>query len=142
MLFYMVGDMFQKKAVNRSRRSIENLMDIRPDCANLKRGDKTQKVEPKDVQISIIIIIKPGEKVPLYGEVLKGSFVVDTSALTGESVSRKVDSGDEIISGKINTVSLLTVKVTKEYNQFTVFRILCLVENASAKKSTYRKVYY
>ncbi|MFW6270188.1 MAG: heavy metal translocating P-type ATPase [Bacillota bacterium] len=139
MLFYMVGEMFQEKAVDRSRRSIKNLMDIRPDFANLKQGDETKKVEPDEVDIGDIIIIKPGEKVPLDGEVLEGSSMLDTSALTGESVPRKVGPGEEILSGMINKNGLLTVKVTKEYGQSTVSRILELVENASAKKAPTEK---
>lgn len=139
MLFYMVGEMFQDKAVDRSRRSIKNLMDIRPDFANIKQGFETQKVDPEAVQIGDIIIIKPGEKVPLDGEVLEGSSMVDTSALTGESVPRKVEPGKEILSGMINKDGLLTVKVSKEYGQSTVAKILDLVENASDKKAPTEK---
>lgn len=135
MLFYMIGEMFQDKVVDHSRRSIKNLMDIRPDYANLKQDAEIQKVNPKVVQIGDIIIIKPGEKVPLDGEVLEGCSMVDTSALTGESVPRKVESGEEILSGMINKDGLLTVKVTKEYGQSTVSRILELVENATGKKA-------
>ncbi|SIQ69533.1 heavy metal translocating P-type ATPase [Halanaerobium kushneri] len=139
MLFYMVGEIFQERAVDRSRRSIKKLMDIRPDYANLKLEDTTKEVDPEDVQIGDIIIIKPGEKVPLDGEVLEGSSMVDTSALTGESVPRKVETGDEILSGTINKDGLLTVEVTKEYGQSTVSKILELVENASAKKAPTEK---
>ncbi|AZO96061.1 cadmium-translocating P-type ATPase [Halocella sp. SP3-1] len=139
MLFYMVGEMFQEKAVDHSRRSIKDLMDIRPDYANLKQGEKTIKIAPEDVQVGDIIVIKPGERVPLDGEVLKGSSLVDTSALTGESVPRRVKSGEEILSGMINKTGLLTVKVNKEYNQSTVAQILDLVENASAKKAAIEK---
>jgi len=114
-------------------------MDIRPDYANLKQDDQIQEVDPESVQIDDIIIIKPGEKVPLDGEVLEGSSMVDTSALTGESVPRKIETGDEILSGTINKDGLLTVKVTKEYGQSTVSRILELVENASAKKAPTEK---
>ncbi len=135
MLFYMIGEMFQDKAVDHSRRSIKNLMDIRPDYAYLKQNVEIQKVDPKAVQIGDIIIIKPGEKVPLDGEVLEGCSMVDTSALTGESVPRKVESGEEILSGMINKDGLLTVIVTKEYGQSTVSRILELVENATGKKA-------
>jgi len=135
MLFYMIGEIFQERAVDHSRRSIKNLMDIRPDYANLKQGEKTQKVDPMDVQIGDIIIIKPGEKVPLDGDLIEGSSMVDTSALTGESVPRKVKTGDEILSGTVNKDGLLTVKVTKEYGQSTVSKILELVENASGKKA-------
>lgn len=139
MLFYMVGEMFQEKAVDRSRRSIKNLMDIRPDYANLVNGDEIQRVDPEDVQIGDVIVIRPGEKVPLDGEVLEGSSMLDTSALTGESVPRKVKPGEDILSGMINKDGLLTVKVNKEYGQSTVAKILDLVENASGKKAPTEK---
>lgn len=139
MLFYMVGEIFQNKAVDRSRRSIKKLMDIRPDFANLKQENKIIKVNPESVKTGDIIIIKPGEKVPVDGQVLKGSSMVDTSALTGESVPNKVESGDEILSGMVNQDGLLTVKVKREYAQSTVSRILDLVENASAKKAPTEK---
>jgi len=135
MLFYMVGEMFQEKAVDRSRRSIKSLMDIRPDYANLKTDDGIQKVDPEGVQIGDVILIKPGEKVPLDGEVLDGSSMLDTSALTGESVPRKVEPGEDVLGGMINKNGLLTVKVNKEYGQSTVAKILDLVENASGKKA-------
>ncbi len=135
MLFYMVGEMFQERAVDRSRRSIKSLMDIRPDYANLKQGEEISKVDPEQVKTGDIIIIKPGEKVPLDGGVLEGSSMLDTSALTGESVPRKTEPGEEILSGMINKNGLLTVRVTKEYGQSTVARILELVENASGKKA-------
>ncbi|TDP20665.1 heavy metal translocating P-type ATPase [Halanaerobium congolense] len=135
MLFYMVGEMFQEKAVDRSRRSIKSLMDIRPDYANLKTDDGIQKVDPEGVQIGDVILIKPGEKVPLDGEVLDGSSMLDTSALTGESVPRKVEPGEDVLGGMINKDGLLTVKVNKEYGQSTVAKILDLVENASGKKA-------
>ncbi len=139
MLFYMVGEMFQEKAVDRSRRSIKSLMDIRPDYANLKTDDGTQRVDPEDVQISDVILIKPGEKIPLDGEVLEGSSMLDTSALTGESVPRKVEPGEDVLGGMINKNGLLTVKVNKEYGQSTVAKILELVENASGKKAPTEK---
>ncbi|MFW6306623.1 MAG: heavy metal translocating P-type ATPase [Bacillota bacterium] len=139
MLFYMVGEMFQEKAVDRSRRSIKSLMDIRPDYANLKNGDNTEKVDPEDVHIGDIILIKPGEKIPLDGEVVEGSSMVDTSALTGESVPRKVEQGEDVLSGMINKDGLITVKVSKEYGQSTVSKILDLVENATAKKAPTEK---
>jgi Cd2+/Zn2+-exporting ATPase len=135
MLFYMVGEMFQEKAVDRSRRSIKSLMDIRPDYANLKTDDGTQRVDPESVQIGDVILIKPGEKVLLDGEVLEGSSMLDTSALTGESVPRKVEPGEDVLGGLINKNGLLTVKVNKEYGQSTVAKILDLVENASGKKA-------
>ncbi|MFP4016751.1 MAG: heavy metal translocating P-type ATPase [Halanaerobiales bacterium] len=139
MLFYMVGEMFQEKAVDRSRRSIKSLMDIRPDYANLKKGNDTQRVDPEDVQIGDIVLIRPGEKIPLDGEVVEGSSMVDTSALTGESIPRKAEPGEDVLSGMINKDGLLTVKVSKEYGQSTVARILDLVENATTKKAPTEK---
>lgn len=139
MFFYMVGEMFQEKAVERSRRSIKSLMDIRPEFANLKKGKTTIRVNPEQVRVGDVIIIKPGERVPLDGEVLEGSSRVDTSALTGESVPRKLESGDAILSGMINKEGLLTVRVKKEYNQSTVAKILDLVQNASSKKAPTEK---
>ncbi|MFP4662491.1 MAG: heavy metal translocating P-type ATPase [Halanaerobiales bacterium] len=139
MLFYMVGDMFQSRAVDRSRRSIKSLMDIRPDYATLKKGDDTHRVDPEDVQIGDFIIVRPGEKIPLDGEVIEGSSMLDTSALTGESVPRKVEAGEEVLSGMINKDGLLIVKVSKEYGQSTVAKILDLVENATAKKAPTEK---
>ena len=139
MLFYMIGEMFQDRAVNKSRKSIKQLMDIRPDFANLKRDGKIEQVDPEAVDIGDIILVKPGEKVPLDGEVIEGSSRLDTSALTGESVPRKVETGDEILSGMINQDGLLTIKVTKLYRESTVSRILDLVENASAKKAPTEK---
>lgn len=135
MLFYMVGEMFQQKAVGHSRRSIAELMDIRPDYANLKEGDKITQVDPNQVQIGDLIMIKPGEKVPLDGQVIEGSSMLDTSALTGESVPRKIEKGEEVLGGMINKDGLLTVEVSKEYGQSTVSKILELVENASSKKA-------
>lgn len=139
MIFYMVGEMFQEKAVDRSRRSIKDLMDIRPDFANLKRGDEITPVSPDDVDRGDIIVIKPGEKIPLDGQVIDGSSMVDTSALTGESVPRKVEKGDQVLSGTINKNGLLMVEVTKEYGESTVSKILDLVENASGKKAPTEK---
>lgn len=135
MMFYQIGEFFQERAVNSSRRSISALMDIRPDYANLKEGDKDRKVSPEEIQAGQIIIIKPGEKVPLDGIVLEGRSVLDTSALTGEFVPREVEVGSTILAGFINRSGLLTVKVTKGYGQSTVARILDLVENASSKKA-------
>lgn len=136
MLFYQLGEMFQDMAVNRSRKSIAALMDIRPDFANLKIGDDVQKVAPEEVDIGDIIIVKPGEKVPLDGKVIEGRSMVDTSALTGESVPREVGSGDSILGGVINKNGLLTIEVEKEFGDSTVAKILDLVQNASSKKST------
>ncbi|HHZ01507.1 MAG TPA: cadmium-translocating P-type ATPase [Tissierellia bacterium] len=135
MLFYQVGEIFQDYAVGQSRRSIASLMDIRPDYANVKEGDKLIKKDPEDVKIGDIIVIKAGERVPLDGIITEGSSMVDTSALTGESVPRDVGEGSEILSGCININGVITVKVTKEYKESTVSKILDLVENASSKKS-------
>lgn len=135
MLFYQVGELFQSYAVRKSRKSIANLMDIRPDYANVKRNDEILQVDPQEVQIGEVIIIKPGEKVPLDGVVIEGSTMLDTSALTGESVPREVFCKDEILSGCINLNKLILVKVTKEYGESTVSKILDLVENATSKKS-------
>ena len=135
MLFYHAGELFQKVAVNRSRRSITALMDIRPDFANLKIGDDIRKVSPEDVKIGDIIIVKPGERVPLDGKVIEGKSMVDTSALTGESVPREVDAGNDVLSGFINKNGLLTIEVAKEFGESTVAKILDLVQNASSKKA-------
>ena len=135
MLFYQVGELFQSYAVDKSRRSIADAMDIRPDYANVKRGDEVIKIDPDEVQIGDIIVIKPGERVPLDGKVIEGNSMVDTSALTGESVPREVEVGHEIISGCININGVITAEVTKEYGESTVSKILDLVENASSKKS-------
>lgn len=135
MLFYQVGELFQSFAVDKSRKSISNLMDIRPDYANKLSGEKEEKVDPDDIKIGDIILIKPGEKVPLDGIIIEGNSMLDTKALTGESVPRNVDIGNEILSGCINQNGLLKVKVTKEFDDSTVNKILELVENASNKKS-------
>ncbi|MCG8512558.1 MAG: cadmium-translocating P-type ATPase [Halanaerobiales bacterium] len=135
MLFYMIGEMFQNKAVDRSRRSIKELMNIRPDYANMKKGDLIEIVDPTIVKKGDLIVVKPGEKIPLDGEVVEGKAMLDTSALTGESVPRQVEPGDAVLSGVINQDGLLTIKVVKEYNQSTVARILELVENAAAHKA-------
>ena len=135
MLFYQVGELFQSYAVDKSRKSIASLMDIRPDYANIEKDGKVLKVDPDDVKIGDIIIIKPGEKVPLDGIVIEGNTSIDTKALTGESLPREVTPGDEILSGSINISGLVKVKVSKEYGESTVSKILDLVENASSKKS-------
>ena len=139
MLFYQVGELLQDIAVSRSRNSIAQLMDIRPDYANLVLGNTTNKVSPKKVKRGDIILIKPGEKVPLDGEVVEGKSAVDTTALTGESVPRAVEKGDEILSGFINKNGVLKVKVTKEFEESTVSKILNLVENAASKKASAEK---
>lgn len=135
MLFYQVGEFFQDIAVNRSRKSITALMDIRPDFTNLKVGNEEKKVSPDEVSVGDIIIVKPGEKVPLDGRIIEGKSMLDTSALTGESVPREVEEGNEVLSGSINKNGLLTVEVTKEFGESTVSKILDLVQNASSKKA-------
>lgn len=135
MLFYQVGELFQSYAVDKSRKSIASLMDIRPDYANVKRGEEIVKVDPDEVQIGDIIVIKAGEKVPLDAKVIEGSSMLDTSSLTGESAPRHVEVGNEILSGCININGLITAEVTKEYDESTVSKILELVESASDKKS-------
>ncbi|MCD6188910.1 MAG: cadmium-translocating P-type ATPase, partial [Thermococcus sp.] len=139
MLFYIVGEFFQDIAVNRSRRSIRALLSLKAEYANLKVGDKIVKVKPEELKAGDVIVIKPGERVPVDGIVLEGSSNVDTSALTGESVPRTVKEGDEILSGMVNLSGLLTVKVTKELRESTISRILELVENASARKAKTEK---
>lgn len=135
MLFYQVGELFQTYAVDKSRKSIASLMDIRPDYANVVRDGQTQKVDPDEVQIGETIIIRAGEKIPLDAVVIEGNSMVDTKALTGESVPREVTVDGELLSGCININGLLTARVTKEFGESTVSKILDLVENASSKKS-------
>ena len=135
MLFYKVGEYLQEIAVGKSRKSISDLMQIRPDVANLKIGDTIKTVNPEEVKIGDYIVVKPGEKVPLDGIVVDGNSMVDTSALTGESVLRSVNKGDSLLSGFINKNALLTIEVTKDFSESTVSKILDLVENASSKKS-------
>ena len=135
MLFYQVGELFQSYAVGKSRKSIASLMEIRPDYANVKKGDEIIKVDPDEVQIGDIIVITAGEKIPLDGKVIDGSSMLDTSALTGESVPREVEVGSDILSGSININGVITAEVTKEFEESTVSKILDLVENASSKKS-------
>ena len=135
MLFYQVGELFQDYAVDKSRKSIASLMDIRPDVAYVKRDGKIEKVSPEEVKIGENIVIKPGEKVPLDGKVIEGTSMLDTSALTGESIPRDVNVGDEVLSGCINKNGALTVEVEKEFGESTVSKILDLVENASSRKA-------
>ena len=135
MLFYQVGELFQSYAVDKSRKSISSLMDIRPDFANVERNGKLEKVEPDDVKIGEIIVIKPGEKIPLDGYVIEGKSSLDTKALTGESLPREATEGEEVLSGCINLNGVIKVEVTKEYGESTVSKILDLVENTSSKKS-------
>lgn len=135
MLFYQVGEYVQGIAVNRSRKSITELMDIRPDYANLKAGNDSRKVSPEEINVGDLILVKPGEKVPLDGKVVEGRSMVDTSALTGESVPRDVEQGNEVLSGFINKNGVLTVEVTKVFGESTVTKILDLVQNASSRKA-------
>jgi len=135
MLFYQVGELFQNFAVNRSRKSIAELMDIRPDYANVKRDGELITVDPEEVSIDEIIVVKAGEKIPLDGKVIEGYSMVDTSALTGESVPRELNIGSEALSGCINLNGVLTIQVAKEFGESTVAKILDLVENASNKKA-------
>lgn len=135
MLFYQVGELFQSYALGKSRKNISELMDIRPDYANIVSEGVTKTVSPYEVPVGSVIVVKPGEKVPLDGIVIEGSASIDTSALTGESVPREVKYGDEIISGCINNSGLLKIETTKEFSESTVSKILDLVENASSKKS-------
>jgi len=135
MLFYQIGEFFQAMAVNHSRKSISALMDIRPDYANLRVGDDIKRVSPDEISIGDIIIIKPGEKIPLDGKVIDGKSMLDTSALTGESMPREVETGNEVLSGSINKNGLLTVEVSREFGESTVSKILDLVQNASGKKA-------
>lgn len=134
MLFYQVGEWFQSYAVSKSRKSIASLMDIRPDYANVERNGKLKQVDPEEVNIGDTIVVKPGERVPLDGKIIKGTSALDTSALTGESMPRDVEPGMEVISGCINQTGILTIQTTKKYGESTVAKILDLVENASDKK--------
>ena len=135
MLFYQIGELFQSYAVGKSRRSISELMDIRPDYANIEHDGQVVKATPDEVKIGDIIIVKPGEKIPIDGIITEGEASLDTSALTGESVPRSVHAGDEVISGCINNSGVLKIRTTKEFSESTVSKILDLVENASSKKS-------
>ena len=135
MLFYQIGELFQSYAVDRSRKSVASLMDIRPDYANVYRDDEIERVDPDEVNIGEIILVKPGEKIPLDGIVVDGESMLNTQALTGESVPRKVTVNDEVLSGCINNDGILKIKVSKEFEESTVSKILDLVENASSRKS-------
>jgi len=135
MIFFQVGEFFQDMAVNRSRKSIKDLMDIKAEYANLIMGDTVEKVDPQDVKVGSIILVKPGEKVPLDGIVLEGSSQVDSSSLSGESVPRSVHVGDTVLSGVVNLTSLLRIEVSKDYENSTAARIMDMVENAASKKS-------
>ena len=135
MLFYQVGEWFQSYAVGKSRRNISDLMDIRPDYANIEQEGKLEKVDPDEVEIGSVIVVQPGEKVPIDGIILEGNSTLNTAALTGESIPRDAKAGDEIISGCINTTGVLKIRTTKEFGESTVSKILDLVENASSRKS-------
>lgn len=135
MLFYQIGELFQSYAVGKSRKNITSLMDIRPDYANIEEDGKIEQVDPDDVEIGTIIIVKPGEKIPIDGVIIEGSSTLNTSALTGESVPRGAKEGDEVISGCVNLTGLLKIKTNKEFGDSTVSKILDLVENSSMKKS-------
>ena len=133
--FYQVGEMFQDMAVSRSRKSIRDLMDIRPDYANLKTDGGTRRVAPEEVSPGDIVIVKPGEKVPLDGRIIDGKSMVDTSSLTGESMPVEVGEGDELLSGSINNGGLLTIEITRKYSESTAARILELVQEAGTRKA-------
>ena len=135
MLFYQVGEWFQRYAVGKSRRNISDLMDIRPDYANVERNNKLEQVDPDEVGIGSVIVVQPGEKVPIDGIIVEGTSSLNTSALTGESLPREANIGDEIISGCINMTGVLRIQTTKEFGESTVSKILDLVENASSRKS-------
>ena len=135
MLFYQIGELFQSYAVDKSRRSIASLMDIRPDYANVYKDGQIEKVNPSEVKIGDTIVVKPGEKIPLDGHIIEGKTTLDTKALTGESLPREVTEGEDVLSGCINLDGLIKIEVTKEYGESTVSKILDLVENASSKKS-------
>ena len=135
MLFYQIGEWFQSYAVGKSRRNISDLMDIRPDYANIEKDGKLEQIDPDEVEIGSVIVVQPGEKVPIDGVVIEGTSTLNTSALTGESLPRDAQEGDEIISGCINMTGVLKIKTTKEFGESTVSKILDLVENASSRKS-------
>ena len=135
MLFYQIGELFQSYAVGKSRRNISALMDTRPDYANIEQDGQLEQVDPDDVAVGTVIVVQPGEKVPIDGVVVGGSSTLNTSALTGESLPREVREGDEVISGCVNLTGLLRMETTKEFGESTVSKILDLVENSSMKKS-------
>ncbi|MDE7274084.1 MAG: cadmium-translocating P-type ATPase, partial [Lachnospiraceae bacterium] len=135
MLFYQIGELFQSYAVGRSRRNISALMDIRPDYANIEQDGQLEQVDPDDVEVGTVIVVQPGEKIPIDGVIVDGTATLNTSALTGESLPREVREGDEVISGCVNLTGLLRVETTREFGESTVSKILDLVENSSMKKS-------
>ena len=135
MLFYQIGEWFQSYAVGKSRRNISDLMDIRPDYANVEREGRLEKVDPDEVEIGTIIVVQPGEKIPIDGVIVEGKATLNTSALTGESLPREANVGDEVISGCINMTGVLKIQTIREFGESTVSKILDLVENSSSKKS-------
>ena len=135
MLFYQIGELFQNIAVGKSRKNISELMDIRPDYANIEVDGKLEQVDPDEVEVGTVIVVQPGEKVPIDGIIEEGNTTLNTSALTGESLPRQAKAGDEVISGCINMSGVLKIRTTKEFGESTVSKILDLVENASSKKS-------
>lgn len=135
MLFYQIGEFFQSYAVGKSRRNISALMDIRPDYANIENDGQFERVDPDEIQIGTIIVVQPGEKIPIDGIIVQGNSSLNTSALTGESLPREAKCGDEVISGCINMTGVLKIQTTKEFGESTVSKILELVENASSRKS-------
>ena len=135
MLFYQIGELFQSYAVGKSRRNISELMDIRPDYANIEQDGKLERVDPDEVEIGTVIVVQPGEKVPIDGIVIEGTSTLNTSALTGESLPRETKVGDEIISGCINMTGVLKIRTIKEFGESTVSKILELVENSTSRKS-------
>ena len=139
MLFYQIGELFQSYAVGKSRRNISDLMDIRPDYANVERDGKIETVDPDEVEIGSIIVVSAGEKIPIDGVIVEGTTSLDTAALTGESVPRNAKSGDEVISGCINLSGTVKIRTTKVFGESTVSKILDLVENSSSKKSKSEK---
>ena len=136
IIFYQIGELFQSVAVGKSRQSISSLMDIRPDYANVEGEDgRLEQVDPDDVEVGTVIVVQPGERVPIDGIIVEGTSALNTAALTGESLPRDVRSGDEVISGCVNMTGLLKVRTTKEFGESTVSKILDLVENSSMKKA-------
>lgn len=135
MLFFRIGELFQEYAVGNSRRSIKSLLEVRPDYANIKVGNEVRKVSPEQVNVGDIIIVKPGEKIPLDGEIIEGNSQIDTSALTGESVPRTVKIGETVLAGMINQTGVIYIKVTKLFGESSISKVLDLVQNASSKKA-------
>ena len=135
MLFYQIGELFQSYAVGKSRRNISELMDIRPDYANIEVDGKLEQIDPDEVEIGTVIVVQPGEKVPIDGVIIDGVSTLNTSALTGESLPREAEVDDEIVSGCINMTGVLRIRTTKEFGESTVSKILDMVENASSRKS-------